>query len=35
MPAKLMIELAKRGEVTAASLCDRVLEEMKSKGRLN
>jgi hypothetical protein len=33
--AKLMIELAKQGQFTAASLRDRVLKEMKPKGRLN
>ena len=35
MLAKLMIELAKEGEFTAASLRDCVLKEMKPKGRLN
>jgi len=35
MLAKLTIELAKQGQFTAASLRDRVLREMKPKGRLN
>ena len=35
MLAKLMIELAKQGQFTAASLRARVLKEMKPKGRLN
>jgi hypothetical protein len=33
--AKLTIELAKRGQFTAASLRARVLKEMKPKGRVN
>jgi hypothetical protein len=35
MLAKLMIELAKQGQFTAASLRARVLKEMKPKGRIN
>jgi hypothetical protein len=33
--AKLTIELAKRGQFTAASLRAHVLKEMKPKGRVN
>jgi len=35
MLAKPMIELAKEGQFTAASLRARVLKEMNPKGRLN
>jgi hypothetical protein len=35
MVAKLTIELAKNGEFTVASSRDRVLKEMKPKGRPN
>jgi len=35
MLAKLTIELAEKGEFTAASLRDRVLKEMRPKGSLN
>ena len=35
MLAKLMIELAKQGQFTAASLRARVLKEMTPKGSLN
>jgi len=35
MLAKLTIELAKQGQVTAASLRDRILKEMKPKAPLN
>lgn len=35
MLAKLMIEIARQGQFTAASLRARVLKEMKPKGRLN
>lgn len=35
MLAKLMIELAKQGQFTAASLRALVLKEMKPKGRIN
>ena len=33
--AKLTIELAKQGQFTATSLRNRILKEMKPKGRLN
>jgi hypothetical protein len=35
MLAKLMIELAKQGQFTTASLRARALKEMKPKGKLN
>jgi hypothetical protein len=35
MLAKLMIELAKQGQFTAASLRVRIVKEMKPKGRVN
>jgi hypothetical protein len=35
MLAKIMIELAKQGEFTAASLRARLLKEMRPKGRPN
>jgi hypothetical protein len=35
MLAKLMMELAKQGQFTAASLRARALKEMKPKGKLN